>query len=109
MAESAAHRILIYGDQRGHEPFVEWLESLKDDAAVARIQARLHRLGHGDFGDSKSLGQGLHELRLKVGPGFRVYYGSAGGRVVVLLGGGTKRTQARDIERALKRWQEWTG
>ncbi|MCZ6553211.1 MAG: type II toxin-antitoxin system RelE/ParE family toxin, partial [SAR324 cluster bacterium] len=66
-------------------------------------------LGHGDFGDSKSLGQGLHELRLKVGPGFRVYYGSEGGRVVVLPGGGTKRTPARDIERALKRWQEWTG
>ena len=80
--------------------FDRWFGSLKDLPTRVRIQARIDRLGLEHPGDSKSIGGGLHELRIHVGPGFRVYYVENRGEWVVLLAGGDKSTQARDITTA---------
>ena len=81
--------------------FSEWLGSLRDAHARARIQARMIRLRLGNFGDFKQLGEGVAELRINYGPGYRVYFVRQGDKVVVLLGGGDKRTQERDIKAAI--------
>jgi putative addiction module killer protein len=86
---------------RQTDEFQRWLSNLKDDRAVARIATRIRRLEQGNPGDAKSLGSGLLEMRVDCGPGYRVYYVRRGAVVVVLLCGGDKRTQQRDIKRAL--------
>lgn len=80
--------------------FSKWLLKLKDLRATARILARIESLGQGNFGDSKSLGSGLHELRIHFGPGYRVYFTRKAGLVVLLLCGGDKSSQSKDIARA---------
>lgn len=85
--------------------FSEWLDSLKDGKAVALVTARVDRLGYGLIGDVK-LFDGIGELRIDFGPGYRVYFCRRGGVVYILLCGGTKRTQDRDIKRARKMAQE---
>ncbi len=87
---------------RQTDEFRAWLADLKDDKAVARIGGRIRRLEQGNPGDTKSLGRGLLEMRVDYGPGYRVYYVRRGLIVVVLLCGGDKRTQQRDIKRALE-------
>jgi len=74
----------------------------------AAVDARLTRVRAGNFGDCKSVGGGVFELRISFGPGLRVYYGLHGRQVVVLVGGGDKRSQARDIRRAQELWQQFT-
>ena len=81
--------------------FAKWLSGLRDRQARARIQVRLDRLALGLIGDAKSVGSGVSELRIDYGPGYRVYFKQQGREVVVLLAGGDKRTQDRDIRRAL--------
>ncbi|QQR91041.1 MAG: type II toxin-antitoxin system RelE/ParE family toxin [Myxococcales bacterium] len=88
-------------------PFVEWLGALKDKRARAKIRARINRLELGNFGDCKSVGGGVSELRISFGPGYRVYFGRDGQTVVVLLCGGDKSSQARDIEKAKLYWKEY--
>jgi putative addiction module killer protein len=78
----------------------DWLDSLRDRNARSRIQTRIDRLSLGNFGDAKWLGDGVGELRIDYGPGYRVYFIRRGNAVVVLLCGGDKRTQSADIERA---------
>ena len=85
---------------RQTDEFQRWLRNLRDDRAVARIAARIRRLEQGNPGDAKSLGSGLLEMRIDYGPGYRVYYVRIGVVIVVLLCGGDKRTQQRDIRRA---------
>ena len=80
----------------------DWLASLKDLKARARIAARLDRLSLGSFGDSKALREGVSELRIDWGPGYRVYYAMLGRTCVLLLCGGDKRRQASDIKRAIE-------
>lgn len=80
--------------------FVEWLLALRDVPARARIAKRIDRIAQGNFGDAKSLGDGLSELRFAFGPGYRVYYTRRGDVVIILLCGGDKGSQDRDIERA---------
>lgn len=80
--------------------FSDWINSLRDLRAVARINARIGRLRLGNFGDAKSIGDGVSELRIDYGPGYRVYFTRRGETVVILLCGGAKGSQARDIERA---------
>lgn len=80
--------------------FAEWLSGLKDHVAKAAVVRRIERLQGGLFGDCKSVGGGVSELRLDVGPGYRVYFTRRGDTLVVLLVGGTKRTQQADIEEA---------
>ena len=81
--------------------FAAWLERLKDRDARARIQVRLDRLALGLAGDVKPVGSGVSELRVDYGPGYRVYFKQQGRELVMLLIGGDKRTQSRDIERAI--------
>lgn len=82
------------------DEFRAWIHNLRDDKAVTRIAARIRRLEQGNPGDAKSLGSGLLEMRVNYGPGYRVYYVRRGAVIVVLLCGGDKRTQQRDIKRA---------
>ena len=88
-----------YVAANGKRPFAEWLWSLPDRNAVARVQVRLERLRLGNFGDVRNLGKGLSELRIDAGPGYRVYFTVEGQSVVVLLCGGDKTTQQKDIRR----------
>ena len=94
--------------ENGLVPFDEWFESLRDLRMQAAVDARLTRVRAGNFGDCKSVGGGVFELRISFGPGLRVYYGLHGRQVVVLVGGGDKRSQARDIRRAQELWQQFT-
>lgn len=89
------------------ESFERWLLRLKDRVAVARIQARIRRLCDGNFGDSQPLREGIGEMRIDHGPGYRVYFMRRGLQVIVLLAGGDKSTQDADIERAIKMARDW--
>jgi len=80
--------------------FVRWLENLRDVTARARIAKRIDRVAQGNFGDRKPVGDGVSELRLALGPGYRVYYTERNGAVIILLCGGDKGSQERDITRA---------
>ncbi len=80
--------------------FASWIDSLKDVAGRARILARIRRLGDGNPGDHRNLSDGISELRVDVGPGYRVYYTQRGKQWVILLVGGDKGSQQRDIEKA---------
>jgi putative addiction module killer protein len=91
-----------YVSRSGKDIFDEWLTKLADVRAQAKIAARINRLAAGNLGDCKSLGQGLRELRIDWGPGYRVYFAMLGGSCVLLLCGGDKRKQPLDIERALR-------
>jgi putative addiction module killer protein len=80
--------------------FDAWLRRLRDERAKARIASRIQRLSLGNIGDSKSVGGGVNEMRIDYGPGYRIYYKHRGSKVVILLCGGDKRSQSRDIKRA---------
>lgn len=98
--------IEIYNDLNGNQPFVNWLESLKDCQIRYRIKERLDRVALGNFGDHKNIVRNLYELRCKFGSGFRVYYGNDAGKVILLFGG-TKRTQKADINKAKRFWEDY--
>ena len=87
---------------RKTDTFAKWLDGLHDMRARARIQARIERLAQGNAGDAKPVREGVSELRINYGPGYRVYFKKQGDVVVILLAGGNKNTQARDIKRALQ-------
>jgi len=89
-------------DIRKTDIFAKWIDGLKDIRARARIQARIERLALGNFGDVKPVGKGVAELRVDYGPGYRVYFKRSGRTVIILLAGGDKRTQSRDIDTALR-------
>jgi len=86
---------------RRTDQFARWIDSLCDIRAKARILVRIERLREGNPGDVRPVGDGVSELRIDCGPGYRVYYVMKDGRVVILLAGGSKKTQSRDIDRAL--------
>lgn len=94
----------IYRDPNGREPFTEWLASIRDRKTRNRIQVRLDRLEYGHFGDCKSIGQGIFEIRLQFGAGYRIYFGEVDRTVVLILGGGDKSSQPRDIEHVEAYW-----
>ena len=102
----AALEIRQYQTRNGKIPVAEWLDNLRDRAARFRVLARMDRLTEGLRGDWKSLGGGIYELRVDHGPGYRVYYAQDGTTVILLLCGGTKRTQANDIEKARAYWKD---
>lgn len=87
---------------RKTKAFAQWLDSLRDLQARARVQARLERLAGGNSGDVAPVGRGVSELRIHYGPGYRVYFKQRGRELIILLAGGDKRTQARDIRTALR-------
>ena len=92
--------ILKYIDRTGRSPFERWFARLRDESAQAAILIRLRRLALGLAGDTRSVGAGVFELRVHIGPGYRVYFAWEGPEQVVLLGGGCKATQASDIATA---------
>ncbi len=87
---------------RKTEAYIRWLDSLRDVHARARVLVRIERLAAGNPGDVRPVGEGVSELRIDYGPGYRVYFKKQGRTIVVLLAGGDKRTQNRDIEAALR-------
>ena len=100
-------QLLHYLTRDGKDPFQEWLSDFRDLHARTAVFRRIERLKQGNFGDCKPLRDGVWELRIDVGPGYRVYYAKAGQVVVLLLCGGDKRRQKADIERAVALWQDW--
>jgi putative addiction module killer protein len=99
--------IQYYVTANGRNLIEEWLDSLRDDVADAKITARITRLQSGNFGDCKFLQEGVWELRIDTGPGYRIYYAKAGSDSVLLLCGGDKRKQSKDIKRAIQYWKDY--
>lgn len=97
----------IYATEDGDAPFSVWLQKLRDSQARAIVRTRLARVRLGNLGDCKTVGNGVFELRIDFGPGYRVYFGQDGDRLVILLCGGDKRTQSKDIEKAKKYWSDY--
>jgi len=105
--EADRRRLDVYVTTGGVAPFVEWLEGLADIRARAVIRTRLDRVRLGNLGDCRSLGEGVHELRIDFGPGFRVYFAHLSGEIILLLCGGPKPSQKADIARALRCWRDY--
>jgi len=97
----------MYRAELPEAPFLLWLKALKDKQAVGIIQARLNRIRLGNFGDCKSVGSGVEELRVDHGPGYRIYFGRDGKTVVVLSCAGNKSRQSADIAKAREYWKEY--
>ena len=100
-------QIVVCADEKGNEPFQVWLNKLRDKQARRRIIKRLFRLEHGNYGDVAPIGEGLSELRLHFGPGYRVYFGEDVDNIVIILCGGDKDSQSLDIEDAKAYWKEY--
>ena len=95
-----------YQDSAGHSPFGEWRGKL-DPEARRKVTTALYRLGLGNFSNVQGVGAGVLECRIHFGPGYRVYFGKDGKQLVVLLGGGTKQRQEKDIRLAVERWKDY--
>ncbi len=105
--QNAAIKTIHYVDDSGRDYITEWLLKMSDSKAKIAIDRRLDRMSQGNFGDCKFLRDGVWELRVDVGPGYRVYYAKAGATIVLLLCGGDKRKQSSDIDRACGCWNNW--
>lgn len=91
----------------GRDVIVEWIKRLRDPLAKVQVARRINRIEAGNFGDHKPCRDGVWELRIDHGPGYRVYYARAGSVLVLLLCGGDKSSQAQDIDRAVELWRDW--
>ena len=100
-------RVIVFADKNGNEPFTQWLYGLKDSVGRKRILIRLTRLEQGNYGDCEPVGEGVSELRMFFGAGYRVYFGEDAENIVVLLCGGDKGSQQQDIKKAKAYWQEY--
>jgi putative addiction module killer protein len=100
-------QIRIYQDYNGRKPLIEWLDNFKDIDTKARILKRLRRIEQGNFGDCQPIGEGLSELRMFFGAGYRVYFGQVDDVVVLLLCGGDKSSQNSDIIKAKQCWKDF--
>ncbi len=105
--DAQERKIITYTTSSGKSPLEDWLRKLGDKRSKARILNRIDRLRLGNFGDCKSIGDGVFELRIHFGPGFRVYFGLIGQEIVVLLCGGDKSSQSKDIATATEYWKEY--
>jgi putative addiction module killer protein len=95
-----------YIDRQGNSPYAAWFNSLNAQAA-AKVTTALTRLTLGNFSNVKGVGSGVFEYRIDFGPGYRMYFGKDGERLVILLGGGAKKRQQHDINTALANWQDY--
>lgn len=102
--QSQPRELRIYENEQGNAPFADWLNALRDRSAVARIQKRLDRVALGKLGDNRPVGAGVFELRIDYDPRYRVYFAQVENLTVLLLCGGDKSTQERDILRAKQFW-----
>lgn len=105
--EAQPRQIRRYITSDGKVPFAEWLDSLRDSRAKVKIEARLERVKLGNLGDYRSVEEGVCELRIKYGSGYRVYFGFRGSTIVLLLCGGDKSTQNEDIDKAIEYWRNY--
>jgi putative addiction module killer protein len=105
--QSLPQELSEYLTSDGSNPFRKWLLSFKDRQTRARIRVRLNRIRLGNFGDCRSVGDGVHELRIPMGPGYRIYFGRVGQVVTILLCGGGKRSQESDIRTAKRFWRDY--
>jgi putative addiction module killer protein len=105
--EAQPREIRNYLTPDGRSPYEEWVDSLRDIKATAKIRERLNRVRLGNLGDFRSVGEGVCELRINYGPGYRVYFGQLGTTIVLLLCGGDKSTQEQDISRAKEYWRDY--
>lgn len=97
----------VYTTKDNKSPFIEWLESLKDKTVRHRIKERLDRVALGNLGDYKPIEQGVLELKFDFGSGYRVYFGRRGETIIILLCGGDKSTQKKDINKAIEYWLDY--
>ena len=97
----------IYQTKDGKTPYEDWLNGLKDVVGRAKIRVRVDRATLGNFGDHRSVGAGITELKIDFGPGYRVYLGQHGTDIIVLLCGGDKSTQEKDIAKAHQYWEDY--
>ncbi len=105
--EASPRRIRIYESENGKRPFEDWVKDLRDPSTVRRIQARLAGVSIGNLGDVKAVGEGVSELRLAFGPGYRIYFGADGDDLIILLCGGDKSSQDKDIRKAKEYWSDY--
>jgi putative addiction module killer protein len=105
--EAQPREIRNYQKADGKNPFAEWLDSLRDMRARVKIERRLQRVELGNLGDYRSVGEGVFELRIDYGSGYRVYFGQIGTTIILLLCGGDKSTQEQDIVTAKKYWRDY--
>jgi putative addiction module killer protein len=104
--ETFPYTIAYYLTESGGKPFKEWLEGLKDITARQKVRIRLDHVRLGNLGKNRSVGEGVYELKIDYGPGYRVYYGLDRKTVVLLLMGGDKSSQKKDIAKAHKYWED---
>jgi|HubBroStandDraft_6_1064221.scaffolds.fasta_scaffold1242933_2 putative addiction module killer protein len=95
-----------YLDRTGRSPFADWSDRLHREAA-AKVAAALARIQQGNFSNAKGVGAGVYEYRIDFGPGYRIYFGKDGETLVILVGGGTKKRQQKDISLAVDRWKDY--
>lgn len=107
--ETTERLIHEYITEEGKNSFREWFDSLKDVRVQVKIDVRIARLRLGNFGDTKSVGKGVYELRIQFGPGYRIYFGLKESKIVLLLCAGDKSSQKKDIKKAHIYWQEHIG
>ena len=100
------YEVLEYIRPDGESPFAEWFESLASTAAI-KVAGSLHKMRQGNFSTTKFLGNGVWEFKIDLGPGYRIYYGKVGKNIVLLLAGGTKKRQNKDIELAVELLKEY--
>jgi putative addiction module killer protein len=105
--EATPKELHIYVTEEGRAPLSEWLASLRDIKALAKLRVRLDRVSLGNLGDCHGVGDGVQELRIDYGPGYQIYFGQVGSTIVLLLCGGDKNMQAKDIEQAKRYWNEY--
>ena len=104
-----SYEIDYFVTKDGRKLFKEWLEHLRDVQGRTKIRIRLDRVRLGNFGDSRTIGEGVHELRVDYGPGYRIYFGQEGARLILLMLGGDKSSQKKDIVRAKELWRDHKG
>lgn len=107
MTQTSKKKTREYLTPEGKSPYSEWIQSLRDIKAKLKITRATHNMGLGNFGDSKGVGEGVMERRLTHGPGFRIYYALDGDEIVLLLTGGDKSRQSKDIKKAKSYWADY--
>jgi putative addiction module killer protein len=105
--EVVPRKLYLFQLADGRVPFIDWLHGLRDRQAVQRIQVRIDRLSLGNIGDARAVGAGVHELKVNYGPGYRVYFGIVDTKIVLLLCGGDKSSQSKDVLTAKEYWNAY--
>ncbi len=105
--EAQEREVAYYETEDGKQPFRDWLLSLSDKEGRRKIRARIDRVSLGNLGYCEPVGEGVMELKIDYGPGYRVYFGQVGNKLVILLNGGTKSSQRKDIKAAHECWADY--